>query len=501
MQGEPPVSNQQGKRWLTAAKLGEPDTLAALLQGNPALLHYEQGADINCLNTEDSTPLHAAAANGQQDIVRFLLDQSDTKVDARDSSNETAQQVAKSKKWLAVAALFTDSTPCEATADQASISPPDTGTTARQAAAAPTSESTQQSTSISHSSSTPTGIIASGDLTAAASVIREHGKAWLDAARYGKLHSMKGLLKAAGKHKADLVAYSGAGTSYALMGHTALHWAAAKGYTEALGWLLQQGADADSPNQGGSTSLHSAAGHGQATAAEMLLYMGCANGSLLDMSSESPRSLALSLGHANIARQIDLAQHVNKLRGQAQSGWDMRSVRELLQLAGTNMAALLERHEVMTACQHQLDRMPKPVGLACLRPFTCTPTGTSASPLASNALPAPPTLQNVHDAGKPELSNDEDEAVWTQAAATAKQRGNEKYQRAEHQQAVQLYTMAINLQTEVALSGMAGTSGSAVDPLAVMYSNRSAANMSLARWNEALEDAEACTTIAPDWSK
>ena len=51
---------------------------------------------------------------------------------------------------------------------------------------------------------------------------------WLDAARYGKLHSMKGLLKAAGKHKADLVAYSGAGTSYALMGHTALHWAAAK---------------------------------------------------------------------------------------------------------------------------------------------------------------------------------------------------------------------------------------------------------------------------------
>ncbi len=61
--------------------------------------------------------------------------------------------------------------------------------------------------------------------------------------------------------------------------------------------------------------------------------------------------------------------------------------------------------------------------------------------------------------------------------------------------------MAINLQTEVALSGMAGTLSSAVDPLAVMYSNRSAANASLARWNEALEDAEACTTIAPDWSK
>lgn len=84
-----------------------------------------------------------------------------------------------------------------------------------------------------------------------------------------------------------------------------------QGYTEAVSWLLQQGADANSSNQGGSTPLHSAAGHGQATAAEMLVYMGCANGSLLDMSSESPRSLALSLGHANIARQIDLAQHVS----------------------------------------------------------------------------------------------------------------------------------------------------------------------------------------------
>ncbi|KAL0048479.1 hypothetical protein WJX82_004224 [Trebouxia sp. C0006] len=394
MQGAPCVSNQQAKQWLNAAKLGETDTLGTLLQENPALLHFkgsgighaavhwcaakghltclqwllQQEADINCLNAEDSTPLHAAAANGQQDIVLFLLDQSATKVHVRDSSNETAQQVAETT---------------------------------------------------------------SGDSTAAASVIREHGKAWLDAARYGKLHSMKGLLKASGKHKAELVAYSGAGTSYGLMGHTALHWAAAKGYAEA----------------------------------------------------------------------IDLAQHVNKLRGQAQSGWDMRSVRELLQLAGINMAALLERHEVMTACQHQLDRMPKPVGLALLRPFTCTPTGTSASPLASNALPAPSAPQDAHDARKAELSDDEDEGVWTQAAATAKQRGNEKYQRAEHQQAVQLYSMAINLQTEVALSGMAGTLSSAVNPLAVMYSNRSAANASLAHWNEAFEDAEACTTIAPDWSK
>ncbi len=79
-------------------------------------------------------------------------------VHVRDSSNETAQQVAESKKWLAVAALFTDSSQCEATADQASISPPDTGTTTYEAAAASSSESTQPSTSISQSSSIPTGV-------------------------------------------------------------------------------------------------------------------------------------------------------------------------------------------------------------------------------------------------------------------------------------------------------------------------------------------------------
>ena len=41
MQGAPSVSNQQAKQWLNAAKLGETDTLATLLQENPALLHYK----------------------------------------------------------------------------------------------------------------------------------------------------------------------------------------------------------------------------------------------------------------------------------------------------------------------------------------------------------------------------------------------------------------------------------------------------------------------------
>ena len=79
-------------------------------------------------------------------------------VDARDSSNETAQQIAESKKWLAVAVLFTNSSQYETTADQASISPSDTGTITHQAAAAPSSGATQPSTSTSQSSSISAGV-------------------------------------------------------------------------------------------------------------------------------------------------------------------------------------------------------------------------------------------------------------------------------------------------------------------------------------------------------
>lgn len=85
-----------------------------------------------------------------------------------------------------------------------------------------------------------------------------------------------------------------------------------QGYTEAVTWLLQEGANANSPNQGGSTPLHSAAEHGQAAAAKMLLHMGLADDLIVDTNGDTPKSLALSLGHAGMAQQIGLAQHVSQ---------------------------------------------------------------------------------------------------------------------------------------------------------------------------------------------
>lgn len=41
MQEVQPVSTQQGKQWLNAAKLGESETLTALLAENSSLLHHK----------------------------------------------------------------------------------------------------------------------------------------------------------------------------------------------------------------------------------------------------------------------------------------------------------------------------------------------------------------------------------------------------------------------------------------------------------------------------
>lgn len=55
------------------------------------------------------------------------------------------------------------------------------------------------------------------------------------------------------------------------IGHSAMHWCAAKGYLECLQWLLKQGADINSLNAEDSTPLHAAAANGQESIVQYLL--------------------------------------------------------------------------------------------------------------------------------------------------------------------------------------------------------------------------------------
>lgn len=79
-------------------------------------------------------------------------------------------------------------------------------------------------------------------------------------------------------------------------------------------------------------------------------------------------------------------------------------------------------------------------------------TGTSARPDANNTLPVASVRPKQVDTNKVQLdSDDDDEDIWTQAAAAAKQRGNAMFQRAEHQHAVQLYTVSGHMDFQPAL--------------------------------------------------
>ena len=79
----------------------------------------------------------------------------------------------------------------------------------------------------------------------------------------------------------------------------------------------------------------------------------------------------------------------------------------------------------------------------------------------------------------------EDDDDYKSHANTLKDRGNDAFQAGNTQEAIQLYTQAIDLDPDNH----------------VFYSNRSAAYMKSDSKSKALHDAEKCLSLAPTWSK
>lgn len=69
----------------------------------------------------------------------------------------------------------------------------------------------------------------------------------------------------------------GEGTNFSFTGHTALHWAAAKGHAAAVRWLLAAGASPRATNKGAATPLHAAAANQHMHCAEVLMLLGHAD--------------------------------------------------------------------------------------------------------------------------------------------------------------------------------------------------------------------------------
>jgi hypothetical protein len=148
-------------------------------------------------------------------------------------------------------------------------------------------------------------------------VEREEGKQWLNNAKQGLVPALASMLARNG----SLLPYAGPG-----LGHTALHWAAAKGYPGACMWLLKAGADADARNASEATPLHAAAANDQADTALVLLLMGRASKTLRDEDGATAADLALRKKASELEAVFQLAQEMMELRAMPVDQWQDQQV-------------------------------------------------------------------------------------------------------------------------------------------------------------------------------
>jgi tetratricopeptide (TPR) repeat protein len=130
------------------------------------------------------------------------------------------------------------------------------------------------------------------------------GKKWIHAARHGDVEALSGLLR--GGNAAALLQYAGQGTSYSFLGHTAMHWCAARGHVTCLELLIGARADVNVKNRGGSTPLHAAAQRDVLESARLLLASG-ANLQARDLQGLTPQQVAHRLGSTSVLDYLSQA--------------------------------------------------------------------------------------------------------------------------------------------------------------------------------------------------
>jgi ankyrin repeat protein len=535
-----------------------------------AWLLAQPAAEVNVRNSCGATACHAAAGNDAAEALQALLS-AGADISARDESGETPRDVAlRLKRATAIAALDAAAKPTESGSGvpcpvapplpaackphRAAADAPAAVTAvplaAPQVAAArserPDAVSAVPVAVAAHAAPAPAAPVATAapphaavpardaaaaaaeaaDAAAAAvqalealpdvgSIEKDVGRAWLEAARCGDAALLTRMLA----QEPRLLYYWGAGTNFGFTGHSALHWAAAKGHAAALRVLLAAGAHPDVPNNGGARALHAAAANDQVECVRILLLEGGAAPALRNGLEETPRELALQSGYSDTAMAIEAAARASVLRellsaDDAPSGVAVvRAAQAALTAAGQDVRALTERADLLAAARELVQSLPRLARQPGDR--VAVPQPKPAAPVVQP--PAPPAAAHMpHSAPQPTAHAPSEDAVAVPAAApppprappsgddsdgddrdptaaatvklhadAAKARGNAAFAAGQFVRAITAYSMALRLDR-----------GNAV-----LLSNRSAARAAAGDYAGALEDADRAVRASPKWGK
>ena len=329
------------------------------------------------------------------------------------------------------------------------------------------------------------------------------GKAWLDAAKRGDRTSMEPLLR----EDSRVLEYNGLGCSLGMIGHTALHWAASKGYASLAKWLIDEGHNVNAINNANSTPLHTASQNGQSAVVNMLLSAGC-DTKLVNTDDQTAYDVAVEKGNSQIARNIAeagaqavLPSLLSELQARDEGTSKVAEMKQALKLSKVDTDGVSEKAELKQLLREVLDKAapalaakpmaePKPKPKPAPPPPPPPPAAPAPPPEApAEKPPSPPKKASAPMQSKLDAlddSDDEDASAAQQAGAErAKALGNDAFGRGDHTAAVKHFGAAIRLTPKNH----------------VLYSNRSGAHASLGNASEALSDANECIKLAPEWAK
>ena len=297
----------------------------------------------------------------------------------------------------------------------------------------------------------------------------------------------------------DLLWYRGQGTSAGFVGHSALHYAAAKGHVDILMMLLASGSDVGARNRGGTTPLHSAAMNDHGEIVTILLRCG-ADPYVGDQDGERAEEGARRRGKMSGANAIAAFRSGGRVEGvdavcagsrQAEQlkAWVVKFERAKREwLSSGKHAEVQEVTRANAAAVAAAEASQEKVG-AGKGGGAATNKGKKEG--ARGAEKVGGTKKSAADARDDSSSSSDDEGVdYAEKIAAMKQKGNAAFSRGEYTAAIGAYSMAVSC------SKMSGAEGHHI-----LLSNRSAAYCGAGNYEKALADAEAVVESEPGWAK